>query len=95
MPKPRYVSTIDYVERIKRPIDDQEEDKDWHNVSLRKELNSERDKLPKLNEDSGRRQKMYSEVGHKRGFQREPLINRLMEPIKVEEEARLKGKKYK
>lgn len=42
MPKPRYMSTIDYVERNKRPILEEEEDKDWHNISLRKELNSER-----------------------------------------------------
>ena len=85
MPRPRYMETVAYPERGKSVAEQEEEVKDWHNVSLRKELH-EREKLPKIGE---RREKMYSEIG---GKEKESMINRLMEPIKVEEEYRMKGK---
>ncbi len=62
MPRPRYMETVTYPERSKPMIE--EEDKDWHNVSLRKELNNEKDKLPKIRDDN-RREKIHSEIGGK------------------------------
>lgn len=55
MPRPRY-ATLDYTERPRR----QEEDKDFHNVSLKKELGDNKEKLPRI--DDKRREKVYSEV---------------------------------
>lgn len=63
MPKPRYVSTIDLPDKQNsRSSLEDAIDKDFHNISLKKEL-YEKEKLPKIEDPHRRREKIYSEVG--------------------------------
>lgn len=41
MPKPRYMATLDYTDRGRRHIEEEEDMKDWHNFELKRELEEE------------------------------------------------------
>lgn len=84
MPRPRY-ATLDYTERPRK----QEEDKDFHNVSLKKELGENKERLPRI--EDKRREKVYSEV-MVRERESEGVVQRLVQPIRGDEHYRLKGR---
>ena len=66
--------------------------KDFHHISLKKQLNENKDKLPQL---QSRREKIYSEIGIRSDREDQNVMKRLMEPIKIEERDRYKSRKHR